>query len=292
GLLFAGTGEGLYYSLDDGAHWTHLSEGLPPSPVTWTVVQKRFHDLVVSTWGRGLYVLDDISALEQMARHPSDAPVRLFAPRATWRLTRDPHVLIDFSLKTAPKNEVSLEVLDAQGTVVRTIHKKARNGMNRIDWDMQYEDLEPIVLRTIPPQDPTIWHEERFKGKSFRPVTHWGMPAIMGGALALPGHYQLRLTAGGTKETAPLDILRDPHSETGLAGMKATFGLQSRIAGDVARTAGMVNLAEQMRAQLQAMESAKTKDAALAGAARGLDDKIQSVEYELFSRDLAPSDDK
>ncbi|HEU4981147.1 MAG TPA: hypothetical protein VFT88_00580, partial [Acidobacteriaceae bacterium] len=61
GLLFAGTGNALYYSLDDGGHWTHLNQGLPPSPVTWTVVQKRFHDLVVSTYGRGYYILDDIT---------------------------------------------------------------------------------------------------------------------------------------------------------------------------------------------------------------------------------------
>jgi photosystem II stability/assembly factor-like uncharacterized protein len=290
GLLFAGTGEGLYYSLDAGGHWTHLSEGLPPSPVTWTVVQKRFHDLVVSTWGRGLYVLDDISPLEEMARHASQAPVRLFAPRTTYRLTRDPHVLIDFSLKTAPRNEVTVEVLDASGAVVRTIRKKARKGMNRIDWDMQYDDLVPIVLRTIPPQDPTIWKEARFKGKNFRPVTHWGMATIAGGALAVPGQYRLRLIVGGTKETVPLDILRDPGSETDLAGMKATFALQQRIATDVGRTSGMVNLAEQMRARLEAMQSGK--GAPPAGAARALDDKIQSVEYELLSRDLAPSDDK
>ena len=74
GLLFAGTGNGLYYSLDDGAHWTALQTGLPAAPVTWAVVQPRFHDLVVSTYGRGLYILDDITPLEQMAKHRSDAP--------------------------------------------------------------------------------------------------------------------------------------------------------------------------------------------------------------------------
>ena len=82
GLLFAGTGNALYYSLDDGGHWTHFKEGLPPAPVSWAVVQKRFHDLVVSTYGRGFYILDDITPLEQMAREQSQAAVRLFAPRA------------------------------------------------------------------------------------------------------------------------------------------------------------------------------------------------------------------
>ncbi len=63
GLLFAGTGSGLYYSLDDGGHWTALETGLPHAPVTWAVVQKEFHDLVISTYGRGLYIFDDITPL-------------------------------------------------------------------------------------------------------------------------------------------------------------------------------------------------------------------------------------
>ena len=67
GLLFAGTGHGFYYSLDDGGHWTGLQEGLPPAPVSWIATQKSYHDVVVSTYGRGLYALDDVSPLEQMA---------------------------------------------------------------------------------------------------------------------------------------------------------------------------------------------------------------------------------
>ena len=86
GLLFAGTGNALYYSLDDGGNWTQFKKGLPPSPVTWTVVQKRFHDLVVSTYGRGFYILDDITPLEQMAAQATKDPVRFFTPRATYRL--------------------------------------------------------------------------------------------------------------------------------------------------------------------------------------------------------------
>jgi len=72
GLLFAGTGNGFYYSLDDGGHWTALDTGLPHAPVTWAVVQKGFHDLVISTYERGLYILDDITPLEQLAKSHSD----------------------------------------------------------------------------------------------------------------------------------------------------------------------------------------------------------------------------
>ncbi len=65
GMLFAGTGHGFYYSLDDGAHWTQFDEGLPAAPVTWVVVPKLWRDVVVSTYGRGIYILKDITPLEQ-----------------------------------------------------------------------------------------------------------------------------------------------------------------------------------------------------------------------------------
>ena len=57
GMLFAGTGHAFYYSMDDGAHWTQFKDGLPAAPVTWIVVEPRYHDVVVSTYGRGLFIL-------------------------------------------------------------------------------------------------------------------------------------------------------------------------------------------------------------------------------------------
>ncbi len=292
GLLFAGTGDALYDSLDDGGHWSPLNEGLPHSPVTWTVVQKRFHDLVVSTWGRGLYILDDITPLEQLAEHPTTTAVRLFTPRPTYRLPRDPHAYIDFALASAPKGDAVVRIADANGVVIRTLQVKGHAGINRVSWDLFYDDLTPIVLRTIPPEDPHIWAESRFKGRDFRPVTHWGMPAVVHGPLAIPGHYQVRLTVNGTTETAPLVILRDPHSETGIAGMAATLKLQQRIAGDVHQVAGMVNLLEQMRARLERLEHRYADDPPTLREVRAMDQAMQGVEYELFSRHLAPSDDK
>ena len=292
GLLFAGTGEGLFYSLDDGAHWSSLQEGLPPSPVTWTVVQKHFHDLVVSTWGRGLYVLDDITPLEQMARQATHADMRLFAPRRSYRLIHRQLVPINFALKTAPRHDIKIEISDASGKVIRTIMKKAHKGLNRVDWDMRYDDLKPVVLRTVPPEDPHIWDEARFKGRTIRPVTHWGMTAVVPGALAVPGNYTVRLTVGDKTQAQPFEILRDPNSATDLAGMRATFALQKRISGDVARTADMINTVEWMRAQLQAMERKFAGKRAMAGPVAAMDQKMLTVEDELISHDLTPSDDK
>src|SRR5262249_44868613 len=66
GMLFAGTGHGLFYSMNDGATWTQFKEGLPAAPVSWITIPKLWHDVVVSTYGRGLFVLSDITTLGQM----------------------------------------------------------------------------------------------------------------------------------------------------------------------------------------------------------------------------------
>ena len=100
GMLYAGTGHGFFYSLDDGAHWTQVSDGLPAAPVSWIVTpNKRWHDVVVSTYGRGIYVLRDIAPLEAPAA--ADAEVTLFTPRPGYRQARSGDADITFALKSA-----------------------------------------------------------------------------------------------------------------------------------------------------------------------------------------------
>src|SRR5205085_2560299 len=67
GMLFAGTESGVYVTFDDGGRWTPLQNNLPHAPISWITVQPHFHDLVVATYGRGIWILDDISPLEDPA---------------------------------------------------------------------------------------------------------------------------------------------------------------------------------------------------------------------------------
>ncbi len=79
---------------------------------------------MVSTYGRGLYILDDITPLEQMARQRSDAPVVLFAPRKAYRFVAGAAALLNFSLATKPKDPLRLEILDSEGNLVRRLEAK------------------------------------------------------------------------------------------------------------------------------------------------------------------------
>src|SRR6266480_8132534 len=88
GMLFAGTESGVYVTLDDGGHWAPLQANLPHAPISWITLQPHFHDLVVATYGRGIWILDDISPLEDPALTGAPAltgRAMLFAPRPAFR---------------------------------------------------------------------------------------------------------------------------------------------------------------------------------------------------------------
>lgn len=295
GLLFAGTGHALYYSLNDGSTWTQLKTGLPPSPVTWTVVQKQFHDLVVSTYGRGIYVLDDITPLEQMAKSNSAGDVTFFTPRPTYRLLHNEYLFFNFSLKSAAKEPVKIEILDDKGAAIRKLQGTGHAGINRIAWDMHATGPRMIELRTTPPENPHIWEEPQFRGAAFRPITHWGMSTKQTGPMVPPGTYKARLTVDGKTYDQTVKIVMDPHSSGSAADIEATVQLQREILADVSNVSDMVNTIEWMRKQLNVVEkmlSQQKERAELLTSVQNADKKMQAVEYELVSEPLTASDDK
>ena len=78
GMLYLGTDNAVYVSWDDGGHWTSLNNNLPPAPVYWITVQTRFNDLVIATYGRGDYILDDVTALRELDKAERGKAAYLF----------------------------------------------------------------------------------------------------------------------------------------------------------------------------------------------------------------------
>lgn len=290
GLLFAGTGNGLYYSLDDGAKWTSLQTGLPHAPVSWVVVQKQFHDLVLSTYGRGFYILDDITPLEQMAKEATSTSVRLFTPRPEFRFVSGARAFVDFDLKAASKQQVQIAILDANGKVVRDLKMDGQAGLNRQTWDLRYEAPRLVALRTTPTENPHIWEEPRFRGADSRPITHWGAEPAQVGPIAAPGKYTARLTVDGESYQQSLEILADPRSSGSPKEIEASVNLQLRIRDDISAVSDVVNRIEFMRKQLEDVEKMLKADELK--AVQEMDRKMQAVEYRLITRSLALSDDK
>ena len=295
GNLFAGTGNALFYTLDDGAHWKQLKDGLPGAPVSWIVVQKQAHDLVVSTYGRGFYIMSDITPLEQGLMEPANtAPVTLVAPRPVYRLFTGASAGISYLLKSAPKSPLDLEILDAKGAPVRKLPAPANAhvGLNRVAWDLHYEAPRPVALRTTPPENPHIWEEPRFEKQNTRPITHWGLAEAEVGPIAAPGDYTLKLTVDGQSFTQPLRILLPPGSHGTEADIQASVRLQLKVRDDISTAANMTNQIEWMRRQLADEQKTVAGKAELLKAMDDIDKKLQTVEYQLITRADALSDDK
>jgi len=295
GVLFAGTGHAFYYSLDDGGHWTELNAGLPHAPVSWVVVQKQAHDVVISTYGRGLFILDDITPLEQGG--PTTTETHLFAPRAAYRWAKvNSRANVQYSLKSEPKAPVKIEILDASGKLIRELARvPSRAGFNRTTWDMRYAPPHLVALRTTPPDNPHIWEEPRFRGQDTRPVTHWGLDPAEVGPIVAPGKYTVRLTVDGQTLTQPLEIVKDPKIATSDADLEASVKLQLRIRDDVTSAADMINQMEIMRKQLEDMQKALAGDKSKADLLKlvdQMDKRILDVETKLLEPAQMTSDDK
>jgi len=296
GMLFAGTGRGFYYSMDDGAHWTEVSAGLPRAPVSWVVVQKQFHDVVVSTYGRGLYVLDDITPLEQAGPPTTEAAPHFYPPRPAYRWTQRGRALLNFSLNAEPREPVQLQIADSSGAVVRDLRVASPVvGLNRVPWDLRYDPPRLIAMRTTPPENPHIWEEPRFRGQDTRPVTHWGLEPAQVGPIVAPGRFTVKLTVDGRTSTQPLEVLKDPKIPASQADLDLSVKLQLRLRDNISAAADMVNTIEVMRKQLEDISKAYRGDnskAALLKQVAEMDKKLLDVESKLLEPAQMTSDDK
>jgi photosystem II stability/assembly factor-like uncharacterized protein len=292
GMLFAGTGHGFFYSMDDGAHWKALHAGLPPAPATWIVVEKRTHDLIVSTYGRGLFIMPDIALLEQTGEPAPKTTTEFYAPASGFRMAREGRADFTYGLAAAPKAPASLEILDPAGKVVRKMEVESHAGLNRVSWDLRYERPHVVALRTLPPDNPHIWEDSRFRGKDTRPILHWGIESAQSaGPIAAPGKYTARLTVDGNTMTQPFEVLKDPAIASSDADLAASTAMQVRVRDDQTEAADMVNHLEVMRKKIEerlASQKGKGDERTL----RDLDKKMLDVELQLVSKSDMQSDDK
>jgi photosystem II stability/assembly factor-like uncharacterized protein len=154
-LLFAGSEFAAYYSLDGGAKWNRLNTNLPTVAVTDIMVHPRDNDLLVSTMGHGLYVLDDITPLQQMTSDAMKEDAKLFENRVAtqWLSVQPQHAggqlgfigpnptrdaVINYYLSDRVSGEVKFEVSDPEGKNSCTATMTAQSGIGRMLWGMRW----------------------------------------------------------------------------------------------------------------------------------------------------------
>jgi hypothetical protein len=290
GLLYAGTENGLYVSFDDGGNWQPLQSNMPRAPVYWMVVQEHFNDLVVGTYGRGFWILDDLTPIQQMSQTVRDANVHLFAPHATYRfrpgtapvtMSDDPSAgqnpqygaMISYYLKTAPSGDVKIQILDAKGQMVRTFNGTKNVGLNRVTWNLEGEQTAAVQMRTSPAYAPEI----KTGPDGTRTAPGAGRMTI----LLPPGTYTVKLSVAGQELTQPLIVKKDPNSGGTEADIAAQTSMMIELWKDLDSGARMVNQIELIRSQLAQLT---TTAAQVKSAAEALDQKLIGIEENLIQR--------
>jgi hypothetical protein len=209
----------LYISFDRGDHWQEFKNNLPRVPVDDIQIQPRENDLILATHGRSVWILDSISALEQMNSKTMESAVEVFNihPAIMWKMhTRrafDSHdvfegtnpplgAIIDFWAKTKPDlKDVKITILDGAGKQISTIKPSSLDaGVNRVVWDMRYD-------RPVPADPREIAQAEQFVALA-GPRPNLG-PADRG-PIADPGEYTVEVSIGSNKSTKKFTVEEDP----------------------------------------------------------------------------------
>jgi photosystem II stability/assembly factor-like uncharacterized protein len=299
GLLFAGTESGVYVSFDDGDDWQSLQLNLPTTSYRDMVIHGN--DLVVGTYGRGIWVLDDYSPLRQITPATANDPVHLFAPGDAVRVRRNvgadtpfppevPHALnppdgaiVYYYLASKPAGEIALDVLDAGGTVVRHLSSAA---------------AEPVKEAAQPPE-PNFWiatprplptevgtNRVNWDLRSDDPpaLTHTfeinanpeETPPSPVGLLVPPGVYTLKLTVAGKAYTQSLTVRNDPRSPARAADVRAQYDLQVKIVAAMRASWDGYHQVAVLRAAVAA-DTAAALPAAVVAAAKAFDSTLAKV---------------
>ena len=288
GLLYLGTENGIYISYDAGEQWQPLQADLPHAPVSGIVVQEHFNDLVISTYGRGFYILDDIGPLQQLTPEVTNSAAHFFVPRAAYRFRpttapsssyddpttgEDPPygASLNYWLKAPVAQAPVLTILDARGRTVRTLRGTNKAGINRVTWDLRDEPSKETRLYTSPMYAPYIT-----VGPEGREAPGTSRLSL----LVLPGTYTVKFSAGGVEQTRTLEVRKDPNTGGSEADLAAQNQLLEAVRADMNTSATAVTNAELVRVQLEALQRVTT-DAEIKRAAAALSTKLAEAEMPL-----------
>jgi len=306
GLLYAGTETGVYFSVDDGAHWQALQLNLPTSPVHDLAVKDN--DLIAATHGRSFWILDDVSPLRQASSSIASEDFHFYQPATATRLHFPDQVerkrpvgdnppkgaILYYSLKAKPaeKEEITLDVFDAQGKRVRHLSNReeskneqppewpdqerpanllpAEAGLNRFAWDFRTDG---------PVQVPELFYV--------------GEPPR--GPLVVPGTYQLKLTVKGKTQTGSLEVVNDPRLQNivSQADLQQQAELAAKLQRDIDNLHRAVNQIRGLRANLQTLQKwagEGTPNNDVIAAAKSLDQKMTPVEEQLVQVKMKSSE--
>ena len=280
GMLYAGTQHGVYVSFNDGDRWEPLSLNLPDAPVADLIVEAN--DLVIGTHGRGFYVLDNIGPLRQFGPQVASADAAwLFAPATAIRSTDD--VAITYWLKR-PASNVTLEILDANGSVVRsyapdTSRRVALAGQGGGGGGFGRGGRGPAT-ETAAGIHELEWDLRATGATTFPGMILWG--ATTAGPHAAPGNYTVRLTVDGRALTQPLVVQRNPHfADVSDEDLREQYAFGLRVRDKVSEANNAVIRIRAIRTAAEARMKGN-EDSRLRAAGQKLVRNLSDVEDDIY----------
>ena len=298
GLLFAGTERGTYVSLDDGASWQSLQLNLPLVPITDLAV--RDDDLIAATQGRGFWILDDLSPLQQWGTgNPAcpgtdgiACPPHLFTPRPAWRMggttpEKTPQgegknppqgVIVNYFLGSdvKPDTPVKLAFLGADGSVIREFSTAEKDdskeklpapkpGLNRFAWDLRHAEA-----------------------KKFEGLVLWGGGTA--GPRVPAGTYNVRLTVGEETRTTTAEVKQDPRATASAAELRSQYDFLLTANRKLSEVHTQIERVREVRKQLEELKK-RAGDGPVTEAAKALDVKMTKIEEALYqTKNRSPQD--
>jgi photosystem II stability/assembly factor-like uncharacterized protein len=271
-LLYAGTQRGVFLSFDRGGTWHSLRLNMPATAIYDLQIDPRTSDLLVASHGRGVWILDDVGPLRAWTAARATA-VTLFAPRDAYRMwhTAPVNAFQDGSLPTGdfvgkdrpsgailtyylarPAHKVALEIVDANGRVVRHLSGAAfthHAGMNRAAWDLAEDG-------------PTRWTGTFEQNRGPKE-----------GAEVVPGTYTVRLVADGTTQERPLLVKADPRDTASAEDARVRHDFLEELYRDLGRVDAMLNALDAQR-----KHAAPAQAATIAGFEHRLTLDQQNIE--------------
>jgi photosystem II stability/assembly factor-like uncharacterized protein len=321
GMLFAGTETGVYISFDYGDHWQSLQLALPTASVR--DLQIHDNDLVAATFGRGLWVLDDISPLRQLNTTAQQSAVYFFTPAAAVRTHWDNHpdtplqrdmptsqnppdgAVLYYSLSSQPQGEITLDVLDQRGTRIRHFSSTPEKESLPPPNVPEYWFYPPTSLPTAEGINRFVW-DLRYPHPTALPFgffgerldyTEYTLPdhAVSGetfrfqppGPFVSPGTYELVLTVNGKSYRQSLKVNPDPRVHISSADYAAQFNLSQKICDLIEVSADSFHTLAPLEQELENL-----KKSLPANAPKDLTDSLADTEKQLDAvqagSDLAP----
>jgi len=255
GLLYLGTENKLYFSFDDGENWQEMMSNLPHTPMYWIDIQEHFNDLVLGTYGRGIWILDDISPFQQINKSIIEKDMYLFNIKPSYRfhnVTSSLQMFPEASTGSDPpsgasinywlkeEKEVEIIITSSDNDTIKTIKEDGVKGINRLWWDFQGESTDEIILRTKPLYAEWVSLDKNRERK---------VPFELS-IMSPPGTYNVHLKLGDNVMTKKLEVIKDPHSEGTMEDITLQHDLMKKIYDDINLTANYINSIEIVRRQL------------------------------------------